>query len=82
MGRDPRIIDMATLVDEVMRQHPPTIEVFVRLRLHCIGCPIGTFHTVADAAREHGLDPQMLLDELRAAAADAGLKARSSAPPA
>jgi len=78
MGRDERLIDMASLVDEVMRRHPATIEVFVRLHLHCIGCPIGTFHTVADAAREHGLDAQMLLDELR----NAGAKASSAAPPA
>lgn len=80
MGRDERLIDMASLVDDVMRRHPSTIEVFVRLRLHCIGCPIGTFHTVADAAREHRLDAEMLLAELRAATAD--VKARPAAPPA
>jgi len=78
MGRDPRLIDMASLVDEVMRWHPSTIEVFVRLHLHCIGCPIGTFHTVADAAREHDLDADELLDALR----EASVKVSSAAPPA
>lgn len=59
-------IDTTTLVDDVMRRHPATIAVFLRLRLHCIGCPIGSFHSVADAAREHGIDAEVLLGELRA----------------
>ncbi|MGO9360942.1 MAG: DUF1858 domain-containing protein [Xanthobacteraceae bacterium] len=59
-------IDAATTVDDVMRRRPSTIGVFLRLRLHCIGCPVGPFHTVSDAAREHGIDEQQLLAALRA----------------
>ena len=40
-------------VDEVMRQWPATIRVFLDLRMSCVGCPIASFHTVADACREH-----------------------------
>jgi hypothetical protein len=32
-----------------------------------VGCPIGPFHTLADAAREHGLDEAMLRQEFEAA---------------
>jgi hybrid cluster-associated redox disulfide protein len=58
-------IDAATPVDEVMRRRPSTIGVFLRLRLHCIGCPVGPFHSVSDAAREHDIDVQELLAALR-----------------
>ncbi len=58
-------IDAATFVDDLMRQHPQTIGVFLRQRLHCVGCPFGQFHTIEKAAREHGLEPTALLAELR-----------------
>lgn len=41
-------------VAEIMERWPATIAVFARYRFMCIGCPIGRFHTIADAAREHG----------------------------
>jgi hybrid cluster-associated redox disulfide protein len=59
-------IDVETLVDDVMRRRPGTIGVFLRRRLRCVGCPIGPFHTIADAAREHGVDAEGLLTELLA----------------
>jgi hybrid cluster-associated redox disulfide protein len=49
-------------VAEIMQHWPSTIGVFIDLNMHCIGCPIGSFHTLADAADEHGL----LLDALAA----------------
>ena len=54
-------------VDEIMRQWPSTIGVFIDLQLHCIGCPIGTFHTLSDAALEHGLGLEELADQVSAA---------------
>ncbi len=61
------------LVDDVMRRWPATIRVFLDTRFHCVGCPIGCFHTVADACREHEAELQPFLDALEAAAT-AGLK--------
>jgi hybrid cluster-associated redox disulfide protein len=55
-------------VEEVMRRFPATIGVFLRHRMHCIGCAIGPFHSVADAAHEYRLVAASLLDELREAA--------------
>jgi hybrid cluster-associated redox disulfide protein len=55
-------------VDEIMRRWPSTIRVFLRFRMACVGCPIAGFHTVADACREHQVDPAAFLAELRAAA--------------
>jgi hybrid cluster-associated redox disulfide protein len=62
-----RLIDMN--LSDIMARWPPTIRVFIDRRMHCVGCPIAPFHTVADAADEHGLDLAELTAELEARAA-------------
>ena len=52
----PSAIDPDMSVDEIMRRWPATIRVMIRHRMLCIGCPIGIFHTVADAAAAHAID--------------------------
>lgn len=59
-------VDPDMSVDEIMRRWPATIRVMIRHRLLCVGCPIGTFHTVTDACEEHGLDEADIRDELLA----------------
>ncbi len=61
-------ITLDTPVEDVMRRFPATIAVFMRRRMHCIGCAIGPFHTVEDAASEYHAEPEALLRELRDAA--------------
>jgi|JI10StandDraft_1071094.scaffolds.fasta_scaffold1295174_2 hybrid cluster-associated redox disulfide protein len=65
-----RLTDMN--LSEIMNRWPPTIRVFIDRRMHCVGCPIAPFHTVADAADEHGLDLADLTEELEARAAQGG----------
>lgn len=61
--------DIATLsLAEIMSRWPPTIRIFLDRRMHCVGCPIAPFHTVIDAAEEHGLSYDVLLGELEARA--------------
>lgn len=40
---------------EIMSRWPSTIGAFLDRRMHCVGCPIAPFHTLIDAAEEHGL---------------------------
>jgi hybrid cluster-associated redox disulfide protein len=54
------------LVDDVMRGWPATIRVFLEFRMHCVGCPIASFHTLDDAIREHGIDRGTFLEALGA----------------
>ncbi|WP_257166518.1 DUF1858 domain-containing protein [Bradyrhizobium sp. SRS-191] len=56
------------LVDDVMRRKPETIRVFLAFQMRCVGCPIACFHNVADACREHGVDPDAFLTALCAGA--------------
>ena len=55
------------LVDDVMRRWPATIRVFLDRRFLCVGCPIGCFHSVADACREHHADLAGFLAALHSA---------------
>ena len=48
-------------VGEIMTLYPATTAVFIARRMHCVGCPIGKFHTLPDAAREHHIDLTSLL---------------------
>ena len=52
------------LVDDIMRNSPHTIRVFFEFKLACVGCPIGCFHTVEDACREHGVNCDAFLKAL------------------
>lgn len=60
-------IDPDMPVDEIMRRWPATIRVMIRHRMLCIGCPIGVFHTIADAAIAHSMEEEALSAELLAA---------------
>lgn len=64
---NPSAIDPDMSVDEIMRRWPATIRVMIRHRMLCIGCPIGIFHTVADAAAAHATDEAAFSSELLAA---------------
>ena len=64
-------LESTQLVDDIMRCWPMTIRAFLKHRMHCVGCPIACFHTVADACREHGVDQKEFLADLRAIIAQA-----------
>jgi hybrid cluster-associated redox disulfide protein len=52
-------------VSEIMTRWPQTVRVFLDLRLLCVGCPIGGFHTLVDAAEEHGIALELLEEQIR-----------------
>lgn len=64
-------IALSTPVDDIMRRWPGTIRAFLDHRMNCPGCPIACFHTVADACREHHVEAEVFLQDLRARAVQA-----------
>ena len=56
-----------TTMDEIMHGSPAAIRVVLQNGMLCVGCPIASFHTIADAAREHDLNEEQLSCNLRAA---------------
>jgi hybrid cluster-associated redox disulfide protein len=61
------LFDRDMTMDEIMRRWPATIRVVLRNGMLCVGCPIASFHTLAEAAREHELDEVALRRALEAA---------------
>jgi hybrid cluster-associated redox disulfide protein len=58
-------------VEDVMREDPAIIRAFLDFKFACVGCPIGSFHSVAYACQEHGVDVGTFLSALQQAAAHA-----------
>ena len=62
--------DLAGLcVAQIMQRWPATIAVFMNCDLHCVGCPVGSFHTLAEAAEAHGIPLDRLMENVEAAIA-------------
>ncbi|MDJ0752068.1 MAG: DUF1858 domain-containing protein [Ardenticatenaceae bacterium] len=51
-------------IDEMLKRWPATVKVVHQLRLVCVGCGAAPFCTVAEAAKLHGLEVSMLLEQL------------------
>jgi hybrid cluster-associated redox disulfide protein len=54
-------------MEAIMREWPQTIRVILDHGLLCVGCPIASFHSVADATIEHGVDETPLVRDLKTA---------------
>lgn len=51
-------------IGEVLRANPRTAEVFMKMGMHCLGCPSATSETVGEAALVHGLSVEEVLQKL------------------
>ena len=51
-------------IEEVIRKHPQTIEVFAKYDFHCLGCAAASFETIEQGARAHGITPEELIEDL------------------
>ncbi|MCD4690601.1 DUF1858 domain-containing protein [bacterium] len=54
-------------IGTVVREHPETVPVFLKHGLHCIGCHVAAFESVAEGAQAHGIDVEPLMTELNEA---------------
>jgi len=63
---DPASPSRDMTVETVLRDWPVTIEVFLALRLACIGCPMARFCTLDEVARVYGLSGDALARSLQA----------------
>lgn len=57
-----------TRINELLRQFPQTVPVFLRHRMVCVGCWMSKFDTLADAVWNYGLDMETFLQELQQSA--------------
>jgi hybrid cluster-associated redox disulfide protein len=52
-------------VETFLRTYPKAAEVFIAHTMACVGCLLGSFHTLAQAADIYGLDIDQFMNELR-----------------
>ena len=58
-------LDSKMTVNELMRVHPSAMDVFIKRKMLCVGCPTEMFHTLEDVARIYGIALEQLLRELQ-----------------
>jgi hybrid cluster-associated redox disulfide protein len=52
-------------IEEVIREDPRTIAVFLKYGMHCIGCHAATWETISETAFTHGIeDIESMVKEL------------------
>ena len=54
-----------TTVDEVLARRPLAAKVFLARRMHCVGCDLARFETLAEAAGIYGQPADDLVADLR-----------------
>jgi len=59
------ILDSKMTVSDLMRVHPSAMDVFIKRKMLCVGCPTESFHTLEDVAHLYGIALEQLLRELQ-----------------
>jgi len=54
-------------IDEVIKKHPKTAEVFIKHGFHCIGCVVASFESIEQGANAHGINVEKLIGDLNKA---------------
>ena len=52
------------LIGELLQLDPNIAGVLMRAGMHCIGCPSAQGETLEEAAMVHGLDADLLVDQI------------------
>lgn len=66
------LITGKTALGEVVEKYPAAVPVLLRYGLHCIGCHVAAYESVADGAAAHGLGEK----EIKSLVADLNKAAR------
>ena len=51
---------------DIVQQHPEAIAVFQKYGMGCIGCAAARFENLEAGAKVHGVDPDVMVDEINA----------------
>ena len=51
-------------IGEILRANPEVAPVLLDAGMHCLGCPASQGETLEEAAMVHGLDAQVLEDQI------------------
>lgn len=51
-------------IEEILQNHPETVEIFLKHGFHCLGCAAASFENLKEGAKAHGIDTDKLVGEL------------------
>lgn len=52
------------IISDLIKVDPNIVAILMRAGMHCIGCPSAQGESLEEAAFVHGLDPDMLIDQI------------------
>ena len=52
------------IIADIVKMDPNIIPILMREGMHCIGCPSAQGETLEEAAMVHGLDVDLLVDQI------------------
>lgn len=52
------------IIADLIKVDPNIVAILMRAGMHCIGCPSAQGESLEEAALVHGLDPDMLVDQI------------------
>ena len=53
------------LIGQLITLDPNIAPILMRAGMHCIGCPSAQGESLEEAAMVHGIDPDMLIEEIQ-----------------
>lgn len=67
MSARARTITTEARIDQVLNEYPAAAQVFLTWGMHCVGCPIARFESIAEACRIYQRPLDRFLAELQIA---------------
>jgi len=66
------IVNGKTLIGEIVKYYPETVEVLLGIGMHCLGCPASQAESLEDACAVHGVDSESIIKALNDKIAESG----------
>ena len=57
-------VNKSTMIGEQLQIDENVAPILLNIGMHCLGCPSSQMETIEQAAMVHGIDPDMLVDEI------------------
>ncbi len=58
------MITKETVIGEIVQKGDKYIEILINAGMHCLGCPASAGETLEEACAVHGIDVDLVLEEL------------------
>ena len=57
-------VNKSTMIGELLQIDQNVAPILLNIGMQCLGCPSSQMETIEQAAMVHGIDPDMLVDEI------------------